>query len=82
MLSVVTSNVTMRVATDVVLFFQDSRVSGRTRPTPVVAVVGPFILPVRHLSQSRSVRVIPEMIDELSDRMMMKMTQLCWLRKV
>lgn len=55
------SIVTTEATAKVVLLIQGSRVSGRTRSTPVVAVVGPFILPVCHLSQSRSVCVMLEM---------------------
>ena len=52
---------TTEATTKVVLFVQGGRVCGRTRSTPVVAVVGSFILPVYHLLQSRSVCVVLEM---------------------
>jgi hypothetical protein len=52
---------TKAVSTKVVLFVQGSKVCGRTSCTPVVAVIGPFVFPACHLSQSRSVRVVLEM---------------------
>lgn len=55
------SIVTTRVTTKVILFVQGSRVCGRTRSTPVVAVIGSFVLPIRHLSQLISVYVVLEM---------------------
>lgn len=51
------------IITEVILFIHWSRGVGRTSCTPVVAIAGSlsFVLPVRHLSQSRSVRVALEM---------------------
>lgn len=61
MSSIVTTEVTRSATTKIVLFVQSSRVCGRTRPAPVVAIVGSSVVPVCHLSQSRSVCVGLEM---------------------